>query len=95
MKLRKNKEMSISRNNMTKKKKAMKKKPPTEKVKKCRLCDLNGTLSCPFCTREGLVLIGLAIVFIAWNNTYTRYIAWVLLLAAFFTPLIKDAISRR
>lgn len=80
---------------MAKKKRAVKEKPRAEDAKKCKSCDLNGTVSCPFCTREGLVLIGLAIVFIAWNNTYARYIAWVLLLAAFFVPLIKDAVKRR
>ena len=80
---------------MQKKKRVVKKKPIVEDVKKYRACDLNGTVSCPFCTREGLVFIGLAIVFIAWNNKYTRYIAWALLLAAFFVPLIKDAIKRR
>ncbi len=76
-----------------KKEKVERKKPET-KEKRCRSCELSpGT--CPFCTKEGLVLIGLAIVFVAINNTYTRYLAWALLLAAFFVPLIKNALRRR
>jgi hypothetical protein len=44
---------------------------------------------CPFCTKEGLVLIALAIILIAINNPYTRYVAWGFLLLAFFIPLVK------
>lgn len=50
---------------------------------------------CPLCTKEGLILLGIAIVLVAINNTYTRYLAWVFLLAAFFVPLIKNAYARQ
>lgn len=72
----------------------MERKKPEAKKTGCRSCELNDG-KCLFCTKESLVLIGLAIVFVAINNTYTRYLAWALLLVAFFVPLIKNALRRR
>ena len=78
---------------MTKSKKVKREDP--KKAKQCRACEINSGQTCPFCTKEGLVLIALAIILIAWNNSYTRYLAWALLLAAFFVPLVKNALTKQ
>jgi hypothetical protein len=57
-------------------------------------CEGTPPLLCPFYTKEGLVLIALAIILIAINNQYARYAAWVCLLAAFFVPMIKKALKK-
>jgi hypothetical protein len=48
----------------------------------------------PFYTKEGLVLIALAIILVAVNNTYTRYLGWAVLVAAFIAPLLKEMMKK-
>ena len=57
--------------------------------------ELSGPFTMPFKTKEGLVLLALAIILVAVNNTYTRYLGWACLLAAFFIPLIKEMFKRK
>ncbi|MBN1544274.1 hypothetical protein JW898_02315 [Candidatus Woesearchaeota archaeon] len=66
-----------------------------EKATACRACDLSHPMSCPFCTKEGLLLIAVAIILVAVNSTWTRYAAWVFLLAAFMVPLLKQLFRRK
>jgi hypothetical protein len=47
----------------------------------------------PFYTKEGLVLVALAIILVAISNTYTRYLGWACLLAAFIVPLIRQMLK--
>ncbi len=61
----------------------------------CKACELSAPASCPFCTKEGLILIAIAIILVAVNHTWTRYLAWFALLAAFLVPLIRGALKRR
>ncbi|MBW2971460.1 hypothetical protein KY359_00340 [Candidatus Woesearchaeota archaeon] len=56
----------------------------------CKACEMSHPLSCPFCTKEGLLLIVAAIILIAVNNTWTRYAAWIFLLGAFLVPLARN-----
>ena len=46
-------------------------------------------LTYKFFTKEGVILLGLAIVFIATQNVYLKYLAWPLLVAAFLVPMLK------
>jgi hypothetical protein len=67
--------------------------------KPCKACEVEKPagrpISCPFCTKEGLILIAVAIILVAIQNPWTRYLAWVFLLAAFLVPLIKQLLIRR
>lgn len=57
--------------------------------KKCKACEVSEPLGCPLCSGEGLVLIAVAIILIALGYTWSRYLAWAVLLLAFFVPMIK------
>jgi len=74
-------------------KKVQKKQPKTAvepaKKRKCVACEAAKPYTCPFCTREGLLLIVAAIILIAVDKPYTHYVAWGCLLLAFFVPLLK------
>ena len=48
----------------------------------------------PFYSKEGLVLIALAIILVAVNNMYTRYLGWAVLVAAFIVPLLKEMMKK-
>jgi hypothetical protein len=50
-------------------------------------------LTYQFFTKEGALLLGLAVILIATGNTYARYFAWPLLLLAFMVPIIKKEFS--
>ena len=58
-------------------------------------CKVAHPLACPFYTKEGLILIAAAIILIAINNQYTKYAAWVCLVAAFFVPMIKGLFNKK
>ena len=58
-------------------------------------CNVAHPLACPFYTKEGLILIAAAIILIAINNQYTKYVAWVCLVAAFFVPMIKGLFKKK
>jgi hypothetical protein len=59
------------------------------------VCATPHPLACPFYTKEGLILIAAAIVLIAINNQYTKYAAWICLVAAFFVPLVKGLFKKK
>ena len=56
---------------------------------------LEPELNYKFLTKEGLILLGIAIILVAINNTYTRYAAWPVLLIAFLIPMIKKEYALR
>ncbi|MBU2561718.1 MAG: hypothetical protein KKD17_05450 [Nanoarchaeota archaeon] len=86
----------------TKTKKSVKQKPhiesdisAAEDANACKACEMSHPLSCPFCTKEGLLLLVIAIILIAVNYGWTKYLAWAFLLAAFMVPLIKQLFRRK
>lgn len=52
------------------------------------------SMTCPFCTWPGMLLLVIAIVLVAWGHPYAKYLAWIFLLAAILSPWLMKLISR-
>ena len=64
-------------------------KKPTRIEKDIKASSCETEFSCNFFTKESLILLCIAIVFITLDNVYIRYLAWAALLLAFLVPMLK------
>ncbi len=62
--------------------------------KTCRACSISEPMYCPLCSKESLVLIGIAVVMIALGYAWSRYLAWAALILAFLVPVMKHYLKK-
>ena len=61
----------------------------------CKACEMSSPLSCPLCSKTGLVLIALAIIMVALGYGWSRILGWVFLAAAFLVPVVQHYLFKK